>query len=142
MLKHRTLLPPPPNALIEISGKSRFVRLLRVDSLFSPPAASFSSRCGGAFLCLFLLIFAFSSCKNEEIHFVEISEYYAESCHLDVVDQDSITSFARKVAAFVALHPLAKEDPLYPRILHNIKTSSFTIDYNPEWAGIIDISDK
>lgn len=141
MLKHRTLLPPP-NALIEISGKSRFVRLLRVDSLFSPPAASCFYHCCRVFLCLFLLIFAFSSCKNEEIHFVEISEFYAESCHLDVVEQDSITRFARKVAAFVALHPLAKEDPLYPRILHNIQTSSFTITWDTAWKDTIDISNR
>ena len=56
--------------------------------------------------------------------------------------QDSIESFARKVEAFVTRNPLAKEDPLYPRILHNIQVSSFTITYDPNWAGIIDISDK
>ena len=89
-----------------------------------------------------LLIFAFSSCKNEEIHFVEISEYFAESCHLDVAEQDSITRFAHKVAAFVALNPLAKEDPLYPRILHNIQTSSFTITWDTAWKDTIDISNR
>lgn len=140
-LMHRELLPPPI-AKVEISGASRFARFLWVNNLFCPPAASSFKHCCRVFLCLFLLIFAFSSCKNEEIHFVEISEYFAESCHLDVVEQDSITRFAHKVAAFVALNPLAKEDPLYPRILHNIQTSSFTITWDTAWKDTIDISNK
>ena len=77
-------------------------------------------------------------CKQEnEVHYVEISEYYAESCHLDQVTVDSIARFSLKVAGFVAAHPLAKNDPLYPRILTNIKNtclgSNITID--TDWAG-------
>ena len=84
-----------------------------------------------------------ASCKNEdEVHFVEISEYYSESCHLDQVTQDSIVRFSQKVANFVERNPLAKQDPLYPRILHNIQTSSFVITYDPNWGDVIDISDK
>lgn len=89
-----------------------------------------------------LFLVALSCCKNDDVHFVEISEYYAESRHLNVATQDSINRFARKVEAFVTRNPLAKEDPLYPRILHNIQVSGFTITYDPNWAGIIDISDK
>lgn len=68
---------------------------------------------------------------------MEISEYYAESCHLDQATQDSIVRFSRKVDAFVTANPQAKEDPLYPRILHNIQTSSFTL--NTEWNGETEI---
>lgn len=107
-----------------------------------PKQVSYCSRLSAA-LCLLLFATLFS-CKNDDVHFVEISEYYAESCHLDVATQDSIESFARKVEDFVTRNPLAKEDPLYPRILHNIKFSSFEpiINFEDGWAGIIDISDK
>ena len=72
---------------------------------------------------------------------MQISEYYAESCHLDQATQDSIVRFSQKVAAFVAAYPLATEDPLYPRILHNIQTSSFgpTINLNTDWDGETEI---
>ena len=99
-----------------------------------------SALCGRAFLCLLFLI-SLASCSNDEVHFVKISEYYAESCHLDQATQDSIVRFAQKVDAFVAANPLAKEDPLYARILHNIKTSSFdpTITINTDWDGETEI---
>lgn len=94
-------------------------------------------RIGRAFLCLLLTTIVMASCSNNEVHFVEISEYYAESCHLDQATQDSIVRFSRKVDAFVTANPQAKEDPLYPRILHNIQTSSFTL--NTEWNGETEI---
>lgn len=97
--------------------------------------------CGRVFLYL-LFLATFICCKDDEVHFIEISEFYAESCHLDQVTQDSIMRFSQKVEDFVTRNPLAKEDPLYPRILHNIQTSSFVITYDPDWAGIIDISDQ
>lgn len=97
--------------------------------------------CGRACLYLLFLVTLFS-CKNDDEHFVEISEFYAESCHLSEVTQDSIMRFSQKVSDFVTRNPAAKEDPLYPRILHNIQTSSFVITYDPDWDGIIDISDK
>ena len=90
-------------------------------------------------------MFAVSSCKNEdEVHFVEISEYYAESCHLDEATLDSISRFSQKVADFVAATPLAKQDPLYSRILTNIQNTclGLQITFDPNWGGIIDISDK
>ena len=83
------------------------------------------TRIGRAFCCLTFLIFLASCSNDDEVHFVKISEYYAESCHLDQATQDSIVRFAQKVDAFIAANPQAKEDPLYPRILHNIQTSSF-----------------
>jgi len=97
--------------------------------------------CGRVCLYLLFLVTLFS-CKNDDVHFVEISEFYAESCHLNEATQDSIMRFSQKVADFVTRNPLAKEDPLYPRILHNIQTSSFVITYDPNWDGIIDITDK
>jgi len=128
---------PPPIKGIDVLGNNH---------LQASPLALLHlalSSCGR--VCCYLLFFvALSSCKNDDVHFVEISEYYAESCHLDVATQDSINRFSQKVQAFVARNPLAKEDPLYPRILHNIEVSSYglTISYDPNWAGIIDISDK
>lgn len=96
-------------------------------------------RIGRAFCCLLLLVFIASCSKEDEVHFVEISEYYAESCHLDQATQDSIVRFSQKVDAFVIAHPLAKEDPLYARILHNIQTSTFdpTFKLNTDWEGEI-----
>ncbi|MBR5394414.1 MAG: hypothetical protein IK144_04930 [Bacteroidaceae bacterium] len=95
--------------------------------------------CGRFFCCLLFLIFL-ASCSNDEVHFVKISEYYAESCHLDQATQDSIVRFAQKVDAFVAANPLAKEDPLYARILHNIKTSSFDPGFmlNTDWKDDVE----
>ena len=98
------------------------------------------TRIGRAFCCLTFLIFLASCSNDDEVHFVEISEYYAESCHLDQATQDSIVRFAQKVDAFVAANPQAKEDPLYPRILHNIQTSSFdpTITINTDWEDDVE----
>lgn len=97
--------------------------------------------CGRACLYLLFLVTLFS-CKNDDVHFVEISEYYAESCHLNEATQDSIMRFSQKVSDFVTRNPLAKEDPLYPRILHNIQTSSFTITWDTAWKDTIDISNR
>ena len=124
---------PPPIGTIKINGVSRVVVSLetannnRLSLLHTAHV-----RISRAFLCLLFLV-ALASCSNDDVHFVEISEYYAESCHLDQATQDSIVRFSQKVDAFVTANPEAKEDPLYPRILHNIQTSTFTL--NTEWNG-------
>ena len=99
------------------------------------------TRIGRAFWCLLFLIFLASCSQEDEVHFVEISEYYAESCHLEQVTLDSISSFSQKVAAFVKTHPEAKEDPLYPRILTNIRNhcQGLNLYIDPEWGGITEM---
>ena len=128
MLNIRKLPPPITESPILRNIKNNCIKA-------STPALLHTAytRIGGAFLSLLFLIMV--SCSNDVVHFVEISEYYAESCHLDQVTQDSIVCFSQKVAAFVAANPLAKEDPLYPRILHNIQASSLSTGFmlNTEW---------
>lgn len=127
------MLPPPITEIRNIRNiKSNYIKA-------SIPALLHTActRIGGAFVYLLFSVALFASCSNDEVHFVEISEYYAESCHLDQVTQDSIVRFSQKVAAYVAGNPLAKEDPLYPRILHNIQASSFSTNLmlDTEWNG-------
>ena len=77
------------------------------------------------------------ACEKELTHYPEIVAYHAESKTLDVASSDSIGKFNGKVKAFVASHPDAKQDPLYPEIQKNIKANllrlSITID--DEWDG-------
>ena len=75
----------------------------------------------------------FVSCEKELFHYAEISEYHAESQQLDVATTDSIARFSSKVHGFVAQHPDAKDDPLYPEILENINMATLDIsDLNNE----------
>ena len=64
-------------------------------------------------------------------------EYHSESQQLGVATTDSVARFSSKVQGFVAQHPDAKEDSLYPEIQKNIKANllrlSITID--DEWDG-------
>ena len=86
-------------------------------------------------ICLFS--FSLFSCEKELTHYPEIVAYHAESKTLDVATSDSIGKFNVKVKAFVASHPDATQDPLYPEIQKNIKANllrlSITID--DEWDG-------
>ena len=109
---------PPPNRV------RNFLRNNHLQGISHTLLHLAFASCGRVFLYLLFLV-TFFCCKDDEVHFVQISEFYAESCHLDEVTQDSIVRFSQKVEDFVARNPLAKEDPLYPRILHNIQTSSF-----------------
>ena len=86
-------------------------------------------------ICLFS--FSLFSCEKELTHYPEIVAYHAESKNLDVATSDSVGKFNVKVKAFVAQHPDATQDPLYPEIQKNIKANllrlSLTID--DEWEG-------
>lgn len=96
--------------------------------------------CGRAFPCLLFLLslsFTFGSCSKEVMRYAEIRQYHAESLTLHAVTTDSVTRFSEKVNFFVAQHPAAKEDPLYPEIQQNISQSllRITLTINDEWAG-------
>ena len=91
-------------------------------------------------LCLIsfiLSIFLAVACEKELTHYPEIVAYHAESKTLDVATSDSVGKFNVKVKTFVAQHPDATQDPLYPEIQKNIKANllrlSLTID--DEWDG-------
>ena len=98
---------------------------------------------GGAFFkqalrtlpLILLLALLLVSCEKELFHYAEITEYHAESQQLDVATTDSIARFSSKVQGFVAQHPDAKDDPLYPEILENINmaTLNITITTHDEW---------
>ena len=84
-----------------------------------------------------LSMFLAVACEKELTHYPEIVAYHAESKNLDVATSDSVGKFNVKVKAFVAQHPDATQDPLYPEIQKNIKANllrlSLTID--DEWDG-------
>ena len=77
------------------------------------------------------------ACEKELTHYPEIVAYHAESKNLNVATSDSVGKFNVKVKTFVASHPDATQDPLYPEIQKNIKANllrlSLTID--DEWDG-------
>ena len=81
------------------------------------------------------MVLLFVSCEKELFHYAEITEYHAEFQQLDVATTDSIARFSSKVQGFVAQHPEAKDDPLYPEILENINmaTLNITITTHDEW---------
>ena len=56
--------------------------------------------------------------------------YYAESCNLGVAATDSVQRFSQKVDTFVTQHTDAKDDPLYPRIVDNIKSAWIRLNMN------------
>ena len=84
---------------------------------------------------ILLMALLFVSCEKELFHYAEITEYHAESQQLDVATTDSIARFSSKVQGFVAQHPDAKDDPLYPEILENINMATLyiTITTHDEW---------
>ena len=86
---------------------------------------------------IFFITLLAVSCEKELSHYPEILAYHAESKTLDVATSDSIGKFNVKVKTFVAQHPDATQDPLYPEIQKNIKANllrlSITID--DEWDG-------
>jgi len=86
---------------------------------------------------ILLMALLFVSCEKELFHYAEITEYHAESQQLDVATTDSIARFSSKVQGFVAQHPDAKDDPLYPEILNNINIAklNITIIIHDEWDG-------
>ena len=134
MLMHNIL--PPPVANSDISNALPFQRCHAL-------LHSFFVRVGRASLCFPLLFLPFflSSCDQEEPRYAEMVEYHAESCHLPSASVDSIGRFSGKVKAFVAQHPAAKKDPLYPEIVQNIRQSLFRFQLIvvDEWEDEIDV---
>ena len=98
-----------------------------------------SCRVGRAFLCLALLPLSFASCEKEVVRYEEMAQYHQESLSLPSVATDSVSRFSQKVTAFVAQHPAAAEDPLYPEIQQNIRQAllRITITIDDEWDGEI-----
>ena len=84
-----------------------------------------------------LSMFLAVACEKELTHYPEIVAYHAESKTLDVATSDSIGKFNVKVKAFVAQHPDATQDPLYPEIQKNIKANLLRLflTINDEWDG-------
>ena len=82
------------------------------------------------FVLLLLALLLFGSCEKEVLRYAEMEQYYEESIGLAQTSPDSISSFSRKVDAFVTLYPAAKEDPLYPEIKANIRQAWLNIRIN------------
>lgn len=93
-----------------------------------------------------ILIMAFvtaclaTSCEKnvtEEYSMPEMKAFYQESLTLPSVSSDSVGRFARRFDNFIDETPEAYDDPLYPKIIENIKTVSLniTITCDTAWAG-------
>ena len=67
----------------------------------------------------------------------EMKAFYQESITLPSVTTDSVNRFSVKVNDFIEVNPEALDDPLYPKIMSNIKTATLriTITINDEWDG-------
>ena len=81
---------------------------------------------------LFLIISAclVMSCEQEaenQVSTPQMVKFYQESLSLETVAADSVQRFANKVENYVLTTPAAKNDPLYPDIMQNIRTASISI---------------
>lgn len=130
----RELLPPPislcNNHISSNAFRSAIPALLHQAHAF----------CGRAFrisMFLALLSLGFISCEKDVLRYQEMVQYHTESVHLPQVTTDSVSRFSQKVSTFLAQHPDAQDDPLYPEIQANIRAASFrmTITINDEWDG-------
>ena len=74
-----------------------------------------------------LLLITFVACEKEITRYAEMQAYYQESVNLVQTSLDSISRFSNKVDGFVALHPRAKDDALYPEIEENIRKARIVI---------------
>ena len=77
-----------------------------------------------------------SSCEKDLMRYEEMRQYHQESLTLQQVTTDSVTRFSSKVSTFVASHPAAQEDPLYPEIQENIHqaTMRIAVIFDEEWG--------
>lgn len=84
------------------------------------------------FSFLFIVSFLCLACSKEtsRMSYPEMQAYYAESCNLGVAASDSIARFRQKVDTFVTQHADAKDDPLYSRIVDNIKSAWVRLNMN------------
>ena len=108
-------------------------------------SASFSRSFPTLFvLCLLGMALFCASCEKDVQYegYPEMQSYYVESCGLGApaVDIDSIGRFTRKVDAFVAVNPDAKDTSYYPLIKENIKKYSTTLIITIEGDGAWGIS--
>lgn len=67
----------------------------------------------------------------------KIADYHAESQNLYVASADSVGKFTQKVKNFVASHPDATQDPLYPDLQQNIQQNlvRLSITVETDWGG-------
>ena len=125
-LKHRGLIPPP---ISQCDVNNAYSKAATPTLLHRAMAL-----CGGVFVCL-LFALGLSSCEKEVLRYEEMVQYHAESLTLPSVAVDSVGRFEQKVEGFVALHPAAAEDPLFPEILDNIRQAlvRFNLTLDPDW---------
>ena len=85
-------------------------------------------------IVIFILLagLTFNSCEKVILRYAEMQQYHQESLTLAETSLDSISRFSQKVDGFVNLHPLAKEDPLYPEIEQNINQARLIIRIDGE----------
>lgn len=94
-----------------------------------------------AFLLAAVLL---QACEKEAVappYADTLNSYYVESTHLGVATSDSISAFTTKVNVLTAAWPEVMDEPLYPRIVENIRQNliRFEITIDGEWDGIIEI---
>lgn len=85
---------------------------------------------------LVIALLFMSSCEKDLMRYEEMRQYHQESLTLQQVTTDSVTRFSSKVSTFVASHPAAQEDPLYPEIQENIRLATLRIAVilDEEWG--------
>lgn len=124
-LIHRELLPPPISSATYCNVEATASNKAHIHALLHKVYTS----CSRVFLFLLItLSFVFASCEKQAESFAEMKQYYAESCNLLSAQADSIKRFSTKVQAFVAQHPDAKTDPLYPQIEENIHAAAIKLN--------------
>ena len=115
------------------------------DSIYNVLKHKAFTLCGAAF-CAGMLLCTTASCEKQVIRYKVMKEYYKESeklCWQE--DKDSVNRFNKKFHSFVWTHPKAEEDPLYPKILENIISATYSkltviVDTEPEgWGDTIRI---
>ncbi len=93
---------------------------------------------------LIIILFAtalplFYGCEKDVVDYM--ADYYQESLGLKNVSIDSVQTFSNKVENYVSINPEEKANPLYPKIVNNIKSAmvTITITIDGEWGDSIKI---
>lgn len=112
--------------------KSGYKAVGGVETRFYPPH----------FTLIFFIFLLSVACAKELTRYPEIQAYHQESLSLTVASVDSVGKFSTKVRTFVAHHPDAAQDPLYPAIEQNIRQNllRLSITINDEWDGETEIN--
>ncbi len=81
----------------------------------------------------------FYGCEKDAVDYM--ADYYSESLGLKNVSIDSVQTFSNKVDNYVTINPEEKANPLYPKIVSNIKSAmvSFNITVDDNWEDSIKI---